>query len=97
VDAFRLWRLCSQWKPDVIWYNSILRWIGWMGVWATKNSGAERWMMYHDFGYVYPFPYALKDTKQVLTPLTWKHFKTMANTKNPVKLLLVFGKYLSLI
>ena len=54
-------------------------------------------MMYHDFGYVYPFPYALKDTKQVITPLNWAHFKTMANTKNPVKLLLVFGKYLSLI
>ena len=49
-----------------------------MGVWATKNSGAERWMMYHDFGYVYPFPYTLKDTKQVLTPLTWERFIKMA-------------------
>ena len=32
VDAFRLWKLCKTWKPDVIRYNSILRWIGWMGV-----------------------------------------------------------------
>ena len=96
VDAFRLWRLCSQRKPDVIRYNSVLRWLGWMSIWATKNSGAERRMMYHDFGYVYPFPYVLKDTKQVITPLNWKHFKTMAGTKNPLKLLLVLGKYISL-
>ncbi|MEI6425838.1 MAG: glycosyltransferase [Candidatus Absconditabacteria bacterium] len=97
VDAFRLWRLCSQRKPDVIWYNSVLRWLGWMSIWATKHSGAERWMMYHDFGYVYPFPSELKDTQKVITPLTWKHFWKMVDTKNPVKIILLTIKYISLV
>ena len=68
-----------------------------MSIWATKHSGAERRMMYHDFGYVYPFPSELKDTQKVITPLTWKHFWKMVDTKNPVKIVLLTIKYISLV
>ena len=49
-------------RPDIIWFNSLLRWLGpnvikttWK--WRKENKyDCKFWMMYHDFGYFYPFP-----------------------------------------
>ena len=89
VDAIRLKRLCGSWKPDLVWYHSTLRWMGWMPVWATKNLVSERWMMYHDFGYFTPYPSQLTDVRQIKMPMNIKHFFAMGKTKNPIRLLLL--------
>jgi len=52
-------------------------------------------MMYHDFGYVHPFPHALTHVHQIKMPFTFKHFLQSANTKNHLKLLAVMFKYCS--
>jgi hypothetical protein len=96
VDAFRLWRFCKDRKPDVIRYHSTLRWLGWMPVWIGKFCAKERWMMYHDLGYFFPFPKKLLYEQQIKTPLTLFSFLSMVNSIYPTVLLAVVGKYLSL-
>jgi len=53
-------------------------------------------MMYHDFGYVHPFPHALTHVHQIKTPFALRHFLQSANTRNPLKLLAVLFKYCSI-
>jgi len=84
-------------KPDLIRYHSVLRNLGWESLRMSKFSPAKKWMMYHDFGYVHPFPHALTHVHQIKHPFTLKHFLQSANTKNPVKLLAVLFKYCSLV
>ena len=85
----------KTYKPDLIRYHSVLRNLGWESLWMSKFFPAKKWMMYHDFGYVHPFPHALTHVHQIKNPLTLKHFLQSANTKNPLKLLAVLFKYCS--
>ncbi|MBU0626018.1 hypothetical protein KKG31_05220 [Patescibacteria group bacterium] len=94
-QAFRLKATIKKYKPDLIRYHSILRHLGRSSLWASKNLSAQKWMMYHDFGYVHPFPHALTDVHQIKTPLTLKHFIQSANTRNPLKILAVIFKFFS--
>lgn len=96
VDAFRLWRFCKKWEPDLIWYNSTLRWLGWMPVWIGRFLCKERWMMYHDLWYFFPFPKKLLYEQQIKTPLTLFSFLSMANLIHPTVFLFVIWKYMSL-
>lgn len=96
VSAIKLKIFCKKWEPDIIWYHSTLRWLGWMPVWAGKSCAKERWMMYHDFGYFFPFPQKLTKVEDVKTPLNARNFVAMSKSKNPIKKLFVWGKYLSL-
>ncbi|MDD3262300.1 MAG: glycosyltransferase [Candidatus Absconditabacteria bacterium] len=96
VDSFLLWRFCKDRKPDIIRYNSTLRWLGWMPVWIGKFCAKERWMMYHDLGYFFPFPKKLLYEQQVKTPLTLFSFLSMVKSIHPTVFLFVAGKYLSL-
>lgn len=96
VDAFRLKRFCRKRKPDIIWYHSTLRWLGWMPVWIWKFCAKERWMMYHDLGYFFPFPKKLLYEQEVKTPLTLFSFLSMINSIHPTIFLLGIGKYISL-
>jgi len=63
---------------------------------ASKNTQAEKRMMYHDLGYFYPFPSKLEREEQIKTPLTFSNFVTSAHTRNPIKKLAVAGKYILL-
>lgn len=83
-------------KPDLIRYHSILRYIGRMPLRATRNSTAEKRMMYHDLGYFYPFPSKLEREEQIKTPLTLSNFVSSAHTRNPIKKLAMIGKYILL-
>ena len=94
-EAIRFLRFVKKEKPDLIWYHSMIRWMGWMPLWMTRNMKTKKWMMYHDFWYFTPYPHALWDTKE-LEILTFRHYIHLAHTKNPLKLLLVAGKYFSL-
>jgi hypothetical protein len=67
-------------KPDIIWFNSLLRWLGPNVVktaWKRRKkekTDSKFWMMYHDFGYFYPFPSELYFIEDCKTPLTKKNF-----------------------
>jgi len=86
-------------KPDIIWFNSLLRWL-WPNVvktawkWKKENkSECKFWMMYHDFGYFYPFPSELYHIEDCKTPLTKKNFLSAYKWKNLVTKLAVLCKY----
>lgn len=96
IDAIRLARVCKKRKPDIIRYHSTLRSLGWMPVWIGKFYAKERWMMYHDLGYFFPFPKKLLYEQQIKTPLTLFSFLSMVNSIHPTVFLFVAGKYLSL-
>jgi hypothetical protein len=51
-------------------------------------------MMYHDFGYFYPFPRKLFFIDEVKTPLTFQHFLASAKKERLLGKLAVMCKYL---
>lgn len=95
-EAIKRKKFLKQEQPDLIRYHSMIRWMGWMPLMVSKNVSAKKWMMYHDFGYFYPYPHKLGDPEKVQTPLSLKNYLSMAETRNPFKLLLIIGKYYSL-
>ena len=86
-------------KPDVVRFNSLLRWLGpnvvktaWK--WRkNKKSDCKFWMMYHDFGYFYPFPSQLYHIEDCKTPLTKKNFTSAYKWNNQITKLAVLCKY----
>ena len=86
-------------KPDIVWFNSLLRWL-WPNVVKTawkwrkeSKSECKFWMMYHDFGYFYPFPSELYFIEDCKTPLTKKNFVSAYKWKNLITKLAVLCKY----
>jgi hypothetical protein len=62
----------------------------------SRNSKAEKRMMYHDLGYFFPFPSKLEREEQIKTPLSFSNFVSSAQTRNPIKKLAMTGKYILL-
>ena len=105
LSPFNFWSVNSlnevleEEKPDIIWFNSLLRWLGpnvvraaWK--WRKQNkSDCKFWMMYHDFGYFYPFPSELYHIEDCKTPLTKQNFTSAYKWKNPITKLAVWFKY----
>lgn len=83
-------------NPDLIRYNSTMRYLGRMPIRASTYSTAKKRMMFHDLGYFAPFPSSLSQEQQIRTPLTLSHFLQSQPTKNPIKILASIGKYISL-
>lgn len=96
VAAFKLLRKAKKFKPDVIWYHSVMRYLGRMPIWISKYSKAEKRMMYHDLGYFFPFPSKLEQESQIRYPLTFRNFIRSAKTRNPIKIIAMTGKYILL-
>lgn len=95
-ESMKLKRKIKKMKPDLIRYNSVMRYLGRAPLRISKNSPAKKWMMFHDLTYFYPFPSQLTHENQIKTPFTLKHFLGSYPTKNPLKKLAIIGKYLSL-
>ena len=95
-EAIKLQGKIKKTNPDLIRYNSVMRYLGRAPVRISKHSSAKKWMMIHDLGYFYPFPSQLTDEDQIKTPLTLQHFLASYQTKNPLKKLAIIGKYISL-
>ena len=102
VFAIRLWIKIWRFKPDVVWFHSTIRWMGWLGYFVVKckvqsaKSKVDVWQMFHDFGYFYPFPHKLTDVKQLSTPLNMKNFLKDAGDSF-IKKVFARGKYLQLV
>ncbi|MEI8009066.1 MAG: hypothetical protein WCI00_06945 [bacterium] len=95
-EAIKLKRKIKKLQPDLIRYNSVMRYLGRAPVYVSKNSSAKKRMMFHDLGYFFSFPSQLIHEQQIKTPFTLKHFLSSYATKNPLKKLAIIGKYLSL-
>ena len=52
--------------------------------------------MYHDLWYFHPYPSKVTNENMVKTPLNLKNFINSANTKNPIKIIAIFFKYISI-
>ena len=105
VSPFNFWNtddlkeVLKKENPDIIWFNSLLRWL-WPNVVKTawkrrkkEKSDCKFWMMYHDFGYFYPFPSELYHIEDCKTPLTKKNFTSAYKWKNIITKLAVLCKY----
>jgi glycosyltransferase involved in cell wall biosynthesis len=105
LSPFNFWSTSSlkdilkKENPDIVWFNSLLRWLGpnvvkvaWK--WRKEEkSDCKFWMMYHDFGYFYPFPSQLYHIEDCKTPLSLKNFLSAYKWKNFVTKLAVLCKY----
>ncbi|GHW03029.1 hypothetical protein AGMMS50249_8150 [candidate division SR1 bacterium] len=90
-SAIRFKRFLKKEKPDLIWYNSLLRNLGGNIIFSSHPNERKIRMMYHDFGYFYPFPAKLFFIDQIKTPLNFQNFMSAENLIH--KLATVF-KYL---
>jgi len=105
LSPFNFWsigdlnKVLEKEKPDIVWFNSLLRWLGPNVVnaawnWRKENkSDCKFWMMYHDFGYFYPFPSELYFIEDCKTPLTKKNFISAYKWKNLITKMAVLCKY----
>ena len=105
LSPFNFWstgdlnEILEREKPDIVWFNSLLRWLGPNVVKAAwkwrkgEKSDCKFWMMYHDFGYFYPFPSQLYHIEDCKTPLTKKNFVSAYKWKNLITKLAVLCKY----
>lgn len=73
---FRLRFRIASFQPDVVWYHSVLRSIGWLGLLQFSSRRYQTWMMFHDFGYVHPYPHAVYNETDLLQSLSWSDFLT---------------------
>jgi hypothetical protein len=96
-EAIKIQRIIKKTQPDVIRYNSVMRYLGRMPIRASRNSSAKKWMMFHDLGYFAPFPSKLEQEKNIKTPLTSKNFLNSQTSKNPFIKLAIIGKYIALL
>jgi len=95
ISMLKIKREIKKFNPDIIRYHSTLRWIWRLWIFASKNFKWKKIVMYHDFGYFYPFPHSLYFVEQIQTPLTLSNYIKSANTKNPIKIIAIFFKYFS--
>lgn len=95
VDAIKLRNYVRKFRPKVVWYHSTLRWLGWYPIKLLSSYNAKKYVMYHDLWYFHSFPSQVTQENMVKTPLTLLNFLYSAWTKNPLKLIAVFFKYIS--
>jgi hypothetical protein len=73
-------------NPDLIRFHSLLRNLGRNVVKRAQDYRQKKdcpiWMMYHDFGYFYPFPRKLFFVEEVQTPLSFQHFMVGAQKEH---------------
>lgn len=93
---FRLRFRIAHFQPDIVWYHSVLRSIGWLAFLQPTSRKYQTWMMFHDFGYVHPYPHAVYDEADLLQSLSWSDF--LARVASPVwyRYPFLLGKFLLL-
>ncbi len=99
ISSIQLQIKLSKYKPDIIRYHSIIRYIGWLPVWLSTFSKSKKIIMYHDLGYFHPYPSKVTHEEQIL-PLSLSNFIKMytnlspSNKNNVAKKILVCFKYI---
>ena len=81
--------------PKIVWFNSTLRRLGRLPIKSIKDENIKKLMMYHDLWYFHPYPSLVTQESMIMTPLTLKNYIKSGNTKNPLKIIAIIYKYIS--
>lgn len=98
---FNIWRAVKltieiiRFKPDLIRFHSINRFMWWMIPFVASFFGAKKFIMFHDFGYFHPYPSKVYEESQLDYKLSLKSFLMEAWSIWIFSKLNVFLKYLS--
>jgi glycosyltransferase involved in cell wall biosynthesis len=94
-SARKFRRFLKKEKPDLIRFHSLLRnlWPNVVRIAKQHTKNSIR-MMYHDFGYFYPYPKKLFFIDEVKTPLNFQHFMMGAKGEWRIKKLATLCKYI---
>ncbi len=95
VDAIRLKKVVKKFKPKVVRYHSTIRRIGRLPIKTLSSHMSKKFMMYHDLWYFHPFPSDVTKEDMIQTPTNLSKFIKSYKTKNPIKIIAIFFKYLS--
>lgn len=95
IEAHRLKNKIEEFKPDIIRHNSILRYLWRMSI-NQWDENIKKILMFHDLGYVHPFPSKLYQSSQIPKRLSFRKFIRASKTVNPLIRTALFLKYLSL-
>lgn len=88
-----------KYKPDIVRYHSISRYLGRLPVCVNSFSRSKKIIMYHDLWYFHPYPSQVTEESQIL-PLSLSNFIKMytdlspINKDNLIKKILVWLKYI---
>jgi hypothetical protein len=82
---------CKKNKPDLIWYHSMIRRHGRIPITIGSHFTKEQRMMYHDLGYISPFPHAITQEQDIPKNLSLRNFFKAPGTKR-YSYPLIFGK-----
>ena len=96
LDWIRLKKTARKFMPKIIRYHSTLRWLGRYPIKQLSSHKSKKFVMYHDLWYFHPYPSQVTDEKMIKIPLTLLNFIRSANTKNPIKIIAIFFKYISI-
>ncbi|MBP9779813.1 glycosyltransferase [Candidatus Gracilibacteria bacterium] len=88
---FSLRNIIRKTKPEIIWMQSVSRYIGPWGVLAVYMSGIRTLLTHHDLGLVVARPSLLEYEQDLPHALTYRTFLT--GTKNPIEYFLRTAKY----
>ena len=94
IDWIRLKRVIRKFMPKIIRYHSTLRRLGRYPIKLLSTHKSKKFVMYHDLWYFHPYPSKVTNENMIKTPLNLKNFIKSANTKNPIKIIAVFFKYI---
>lgn len=95
VFKIKLENKIRTFKPDLIWFHSVHRFLGWYIFKGLKDYRGKIFMMYHDFWFFHPYPSNLNNENDLLYSFNLKNFLIAANTFNPLKLVSVLLKFLA--
>ena len=96
VDWIRLQKVVRKFMPKIIRYHSTLRRLGRYPIKLLSQNKQKKYVMYHDLWYFHPYPSKVTNENMIKTPLNLKNFINSANTKNPIKIIAIFFKYISI-
>lgn len=96
VDAIRLKRIARKFMPKIIRYHSTLRRLWRYPIKQLSHYKSKKYVMYHDLWYFHPYPSQVTNENMIKTPLTLFNFIKSGNTKNPLKIMAIFFKYISI-
>jgi len=91
--AVRLRSMICRFKPDAIWYHSVLRYVGWLPL-AASGRLAKSYVMLHDVWYIHPYPHRVYEQSDIPSSIGLFAFVCSARSHNPLVWIAVATKWL---
>jgi glycosyltransferase involved in cell wall biosynthesis len=81
--ALRLRSIVQKFKPDVIWYHSVLRYVGWLPL-AASGRLSKSYVMIHDLWYIHPYPHRVYEESNLPSSAWILAFVRSLCSRNPL-------------